>query len=388
MKKSLSRNKGEWSELLALYDALGKGSVSVCDPLTKDKIGEIEIRKAVREGGSTGLLSFELEDGDVRVLNGGYCLASLSQFDFSIAARRLKNTLNREKTSFTLSPDDAIFMDRIGIKEPKARSVGKQFENIVIGGKCDLLLNFADPLSPKGRWGSFSIKTAYDHPATLQNGSGATNFRYWLPGIKPGQVKEINSLFKDSTKKDGTKKIDLLKRCDVINKIMWPQPAGLSRKSEGSKVFAQNLDLIDTSMKDLLSKVLLIHYFGEEHLTEIKDFPTALAKRFPLQGREYDEGFYEKKLKDYLFACFSGMLPSIPWKGAVEYATGYLILDKMYNLSAWLSTDKERFRDYLFKSTKLEHPDSSKSRSNYGYIYVDEGRYYIDLNLQIRFSKE
>ena len=41
------------------------------------------------------------------------------------------------------------------------------------------------------------------------------------------------------------------------------------------------------------------------------------------------------------------------------------------------------FRDYLFNSTKLDTP--STSRHDFGYLYNEDGEIFLKLNLQVRF---
>lgn len=54
---------------------------------------------------------------------------------------------------------------------------------------------------------------------------------------------------------------------------------------------------------------------------------------------------------------------------------GMLLCYHLYN--------DDDFRDYLFNSTKLDTP--STSRHDFGYLYEQDGEIYIKLNLQIRF---
>lgn len=47
--------------------------------------------------------------------------------------------------------------------------------------------------------------------------------------------------------------------------------------------------------------------------------------------------------------------------------------------------DKTQFEDYLFYNTQVDTPDPSRHR--FGKIYQEGSKYFMDLNLQIRFSK-
>ena len=47
--------------------------------------------------------------------------------------------------------------------------------------------------------------------------------------------------------------------------------------------------------------------------------------------------------------------------------------------------NRDAFESYLLKNTKFEH--ASTSRHDYAYIFKEGNRYFINLNIQIRFKK-
>ena len=48
------------------------------------------------------------------------------------------------------------------------------------------------------------------------------------------------------------------------------------------------------------------------------------------------------------------------------------------------SSDREAFRDYLYKNTHFEYVSTKKN--NWGYIERHEDGYYLPLNISIRFN--
>jgi len=47
--------------------------------------------------------------------------------------------------------------------------------------------------------------------------------------------------------------------------------------------------------------------------------------------------------------------------------------------------NRNEFEDYLILNTKFE--TASKSRHGFGEMYKEDGKYYLKLNLQIRFIR-
>lgn len=77
------------------------------------------------------------------------------------------------------------------------------------------------------------------------------------------------------------------------------------------------------------------------------------------------------------------MTPKTAWTGNFGIERGILVVTRKGNLVSYHIYTKNNYKDYLFKYTKLERPSSS--RHKYGSIYKEGGKYFIKLNLQVRF---
>ena len=80
-----------------------------------------------------------------------------------------------------------------------------------------------------------------------------------------------------------------------------------------------------------------------------------------------------------------GMTPASLWNGQYEANGGYLVVKDNGDIVCYHIYNKNEFEEYLFHNTKME--SASRSRHDYGYIYSQDGRQLIKLNLQIRFKK-
>ena len=95
--------------------------------------------------------------------------------------------------------------------------------------------------------------------------------------------------------------------------------------------------------------------------------------------------FYEYKFKKFLAECALGMLPSKVWDGTADATGGYIIVREDGEILCYHLFNRNEFETYLINNTKFE--TASTSRHEFGSIYKDNGKYYIKLNLQVRFIK-
>jgi hypothetical protein len=78
------------------------------------------------------------------------------------------------------------------------------------------------------------------------------------------------------------------------------------------------------------------------------------------------------------------MTPSKPWNGKNEVDGGIIIVKTTGDLVGYFVFSLEKFKEYLWQNTYFETP--STTRHNFGYIYKEDGQFYFDLNLQVRFN--
>lgn len=387
---AISKNKGEWAELFLLYNLLGSGLLKITNPSDKSKSVNVRIKSILREIKPGALTTFSLNNGNVSFQKEGNRIDVIPQYEFLLNSEKVRNDIVKRKgPAFLLSDKSNFFMEKIGMETPKAKSLKTTESGLPVGGKNDILITYENPTTGTINTTGFSIKSSFAHPATLQNGTKLTNFKYQITGLNERQINEINGLCQKRLKKNGEATADVISRCNKIREYGAEiLPVGIESTKDHEGTFERNLMMIDMTLPSILSDLVYIHYFDKNHPVFLSEFPPLLAKLRPIQDSDYDTSFYERKIKDYLFACFAGMVPGTPWKGKTDLEGGYLIIDRNFDIYGCLSTETEAFKDYLFSSTRLEHSDGSPRRANYGKIFSDlENKFYINLNLQVRFSK-
>nr|MCR5260604.1 HpaII family restriction endonuclease [Candidatus Gastranaerophilales bacterium] len=93
--------------------------------------------------------------------------------------------------------------------------------------------------------------------------------------------------------------------------------------------------------------------------------------------------YYEHKMKNFLTDIALGMTPATVWTGTYQATGGYIIVREDGEVLCYHVYNHNEFQKYLFKNTRFDTP--SASRYDFGYIYQENGKNYIKLNLQIRF---
>ena len=121
-------------------------------------------------------------------------------------------------------------------------------------------------------------------------------------------------------------------------------------------------------------------------ITTVKDAISHLNATNPLK---YDlskgHPIYSYKFKKLLTECALGMLPSKTWDGTADATGGYIIVREDGEVLCYHLFNRNEFENYLLNNTKFE--TGSTSRHEFGSIYKDNGKYYLKLNLQVRFIK-
>ena len=102
-------------------------------------------------------------------------------------------------------------------------------------------------------------------------------------------------------------------------------------------------------------------------------------------------------MKRFLQDCAQGMTPETPWLGIYDATGGQIIVKEDGDIVCYHIYELNRFRDFLFNSTKFEKPSTSEDEDNpghpranaaknyyYGWLYEENGHYFIKINLQVR----
>lgn len=341
----LKGNKGEWSEIYVFLKLLGEGSVSGY-PVIAILRDDICYKRE-----TTAVLLYDTDT-----------MRKIAEFpvsDFIKFSNILLKTLISSKGTFSV-PELTTFLNKLGCLTLKAKSKDKADIRIVLHDKD----TFTDT-----EFG-FSIKSYLGSSSTLLNAGKTTNFIYRISeGFTDHEARQINGIHTRSKIKD--------RITALSDKGYTVNYYGMENSD-----FEANLIVIDSNLPHIISHMLLLFFSGKR--SSVKELATLLTKRnicgYPAAERPY----YEYKLKNFLYDIALGMTPSTPWTGHPDATGGYIIVNNIGELSCYHSYGREKFQEYLFTETKLD--TASSSRHEFGLVYKDNNRYFIKLNLQIRFT--
>jgi type II restriction enzyme len=356
----LSGNKGEWSEIYALFKLLGDKQLFAGDA-DLNKVEELfyPIIKIIRNE-SGGNFEYQL-NGDIVIISGGIETLRIPVQTFSHQAVKLLAEIKGASGSFSI-PDVEAFMTSINCQSLKAKSTSKTDIRIVIH---DQRINQTAELG-------FSIKSQLGGEATLLNAGKTTNFIYKIENFNPTEIeiKQINEIETKSKIKDRIEKIRNL-------------GGQLNYVALENDIFKNNLVLIDSLLPNILSEILKSFFTSSLSTTQhLSDNVTSVN---PLKyDNQFAHTFYEYKIKRFLTDVALGMTPSKVWTGIYDATGGYLVVKENGEILCYHIYNRNQFEDYLFKNTKLE--TASSTRHEFGKIYQQNGEFYFKLNLQIRFK--
>lgn len=356
----LKGNKGEWSEIYALFKLLGDKELHP---------GNSEIRKIenlvypilrILRTEVNGNFEYSIED-DIVVISGNEEVFRILISEFQKRATYLLAEIKKNSGTFSI-PEIEGFMQSINCLSLKASSSAKTDITIVVHDqRTGLQPNLG-----------FSIKSQLGNPSTLLNAGETTNFIFKIVEAKINhqEVEEINNISTRSKIKDRI----------------------LAIKDKGGKfefvktqrtIFSNNLILIDSLLPQILSNIVL--HFYSSSLSNTKELVQLTEEENPLQFDTTDKhSFYSYKIKRFLTDVALGMMPSKVWTGEYDATGGYLIVKEDGDILCYHIYNKNEFENYLLSHTKLD--TASSSRHGFGEIYLENGDLFFKLNLQIRFK--
>lgn len=361
----LSGNKGEWSEIYVFLRLLETGKLYAADSdLNKLDNAFYSIIDIIRNENS-GVLEFRIdrENDRISVINteSDKCLCNVSIEEFKQKADDLYDEIVSANTSSFSVEHVEEFLKNMEIKTLKAKS----------SDKADIRINIHDINTGYESVQGFSIKSRLGGPSTLINAGKTTNFIYKIIGCVDDNVmmhfNNCSKLFKD--------KFNYLRNTAHCN---------LSYHRMENETFEGNLLLIDGDLPEICGH-MLTEYFSSG-INTVKRSLDALDENNPM-GYNLSKGqpFYKYKFKKFLTDSALGMLPSKPWDGTADATGGYIIVREDGEVLCYHLFNRNEFENYLISNTKFE--TASTSRHDFGYMYKENGEYYLKLNLQIRFIK-
>ena len=360
----LSGNKGEWSEIYAFLRLLEIKKLYAADAELNKKDDMFYNIINITRSEPIGILEFRIDKADdtVSVIKTDTedILLTLPCDEFKTAADNLYNEIiNANKSSFE-SQDTEEFLEQLNIGVLKAKSTDK----------ADIRIKIHDINTGYETVQGFSIKSRLGSPSTLINAGKTTNFVFEVTGnINDDVMNGFNTCskkFKD--------RFDFLSGCDCDIRYC----------SMDNDIFESNLQLIDGDLPEICAYMLKEYY--SSGVNTVTNSLESLNVNNPI-GYNLSKGhpFYEYKFKKFLAECALGMLPSKVWDGTADATGGYIIVREDGEVLCYHLFNRNEFETYLINNTKFE--TASTSRHGFGSIYKENGKYYIKLNLQVRFIK-
>lgn len=358
----ITGNKGEWSEIYALFKLLGDKQLFLGNKDIEKLEGLVYPIIKILRNENNGDFEYSIQD-EIILISGDEQVLKIPIEEFKKKAIFLLKAIKENKERTFSVPEIESFMQSINCISLKAGS----------SAKTDITIVVHDQRTNQQPTLGFSIKSQLGSPSTLLNAGKTTNFIFRINGIElsENEIKKINSI---ST------------RSKIMDRISQVQNKGGEfefLKTE-RQIFSNNLVLIDSLLPQILSQIVFDFYSSEfSHLT---DLVQKTSKKNPLDfDIENEHKFYEYKIKRFLTDVALGMMPSKVWSGKYDATGGYLIVKENGDVLCYHIYNRNEFENYLLSNTKLD--TASSSRHGFGEIYQENEQLYYKLNLQIRFIK-
>ncbi|QOP41050.1 HpaII family restriction endonuclease [Sulfurimonas marina] len=383
---SLRGNKGEWSEVYTLLKLLGEGEIYGAD----DKLEKVtdlvypilnilrQEKDSKREYHING--SIKLLDGDSKDIIKEFDKSKFLEYSQKIFSNLKKlsgRSIKIEK--FENYEEIQSFLNDINVKSLKAKSLDK----------ADIIITIHDKQTGTAPTLGFSIKSLIGGKSTLFNPAPGTNFIFEIvvPDKTGFDEKSFNKLTYTESPRLG-------KRIQKIEDLGF----NIQFDSIQSNTLDLNLKLIDGDLSKILAYMLLYrHKYGKIKLTDVLNL---LNKYNPL-GYDLSRGhpFYEYKIIKFLYDIALGMTPECIWTGEIKANGGVIVVKDNGEVLAYHTYYKDKFEKYLLENTKLEEPSTGEDPEKpgnpregakkyyYGWVYEESNRFFIKLNLQVRFIK-
>lgn len=372
MSDTIRGNKGEWSEIYALFKLIADGTLQKGDSGLLPATGEqYRILRLFKEDKNTETV-YKVEDEEVTISREESTTVS-SRSVFESKARQLLEEIKKKRSkpelrngTFVL-PQIEAFMNQALTYSIKAGSANK----------TDLSVEILDHRTSQEQKRGFSIKSQLGSPSTLFNASGINScFRYHLESESMSEILEVNNI--DSKSKIQDRVIKLESLC-AKGKLR------IHRDGPTKECFLHNLIMIDDGLPDIFSSLLWNAY--KHRQSNVGAACRLVSKENP---RKYSFGdlqtIYTRKIKQFLVASALGMTAAHEWDGQYETTGGYIVVLRSGDIISYHFYDTAEFENYLFENTKLESPSSTKTKHAFATVRQELGKCFFDLCLQIRFT--
>lgn len=346
-------NVGEWSELYVFFKILEQKLLQGCDEdlnLLNDFVTVVSVKN--KQIGTESVLEYLTKTCKIELLKDGYFFTEKPLGDITNCSKNIFTTITgTHKSTFSI-PKISLFLNGFGNPVRKSKASVKR----------DITINVLAPVTNRKTEYGFSIKSSFAGKSTLVNASSGTNFIYSVD-LPVSDLSQYKTQTKTLLKKLSDKKI-FFERMD-------------------SDIFKENVQLIDTQMPIVLSKMLL-YYFQSKGRNSL-ELLNELKNENPLQLSNLET--YREKFGDFLLASALGMFPKTKWNNSYDADGGMIVVKNNGDLATFYIFKQafaQRLKDYLLNHSFFDTP--STKRHHFGYLYTENEQTKLKLNLQIRLK--
>lgn len=369
-------NKGEWAEFYVMLKLLGEGRLYTANKLLmKNYQSYLDVLKVIRQECESQVLEYiiDRDRGEVVVKpqESDTVLATVPISDFRKYAKELFDGIKDLSGSSVPAPDTVCdFAKVIYVSKPKApavKALKKQF-----GGKNDIFIEVRDGQTAIVSVMGFSIKSKFGQNPTLFNAGSSSQFLYKLSECDDDIMNEFNSI----SEGDG-------RGWSKCKEFLSDHGISLEFVAAANPIYDENMFLIRESMSKIMAWCVKDRLIDSPSDYEVKETVERMIRENPLRVPSPDIT-YEKAIKDFLMAGFTGMTAGRKWDGREQVSGGYIVVMDDGDVLCYHSNDRESFRDYLYRNTHFEYVSADKY--NWSRISKAGSDYYLPLNVSIRFN--
>ena len=368
----LTGNKGDWSEIYALFKLISDGILKKGDsslrPANDEEYRILRLFKEDKKGESI----YQLAGEQVIVTREDKSLVN-SRSSFESKANELLEEIRKKRQKSELKngafvlPEIEAFMNGALTYAVKAGSKNK----------TDLSVEILDHRTSQEQKRGFSIKSQLGAPSTLFNASGEnSSFRYRIESEETKKILEINNI-------DSYRKIQ--DRVIALEKLRTEKKLTLHPNGPVNQCLLRNLTIIDDGLPEIVSSLLWNAYKNRK--SSVSDACKLVSEENP-RNYPFDDlnVIYSRKVKQLLVASALGMTAANPWNGEYEATGGYIVVLKSGEIISYHFYDTSEFENYLFENTILDSPSSSQKKHSFAMVKDESKGLHFDLCLQIRFT--
>lgn len=374
--KGKKLNKGEWAEFYVMLKLLGEGKLYTANKLLqKNYQNYLDVLKIIRQEFSSRVLEYIIDEEKsvviIKAQDSEDVLCTVPTKDFDENAKLLFDGIKNLKGSSVPAPDSVCDFARvIYVSKPKApavKALKKQF-----GGKNDIFIEVRDGQTSIVSVMGFSIKSKFGQNPTLFNAGSSSQFLYKLSGMTDVLMNEFNSI-SDNGGRGWSKCKAYLREHNISMEFSQTK----------NPIYNDNLFLIRESMSQIMAWCVKDRLIDSPKDYEVMETVGRMITVNPLNVPN-PQIYYEKAIKDFLMAGFTGMTAGKPWDGREQVNGGYISVMDDGDVLCYHSNDREAFRDYLYRNTHFEYVAAEK----YVWSRIEkiDGEYYLPLNISIRFN--